>query len=95
MDNRFLQDGFDKKMLHFIEECAEASAVMNDAIQAICKIQRWGLDSVNPLLPLIEQETNRAALIRTMAKIVPELEDVERAIARLQQDIHTAEYDAG
>jgi hypothetical protein len=69
-DPRFLQDGFDKNLAHFIEECGEALA-------AAGKTQRWGRNSVNPLLPKRQQETNEAWLRR-------ELRDVEEAIDRLR-----------
>ena len=70
-DPRFLQDGFDKRLSHFIEECGEALA-------AAGKTQRWGVDSVNPLLPEHEQETNFDWLMREIA-------DVEQAAARLRE----------
>jgi len=54
----------------FIEECGEALA-------AAGKIVRYGWDSVNPLLPLKQQETNREWLIREVA-------DLEFAIHRLK-----------
>jgi len=53
MDTRFLQDGFDKQLSHVIEECGEVLA-------AAGKTQRWGRESVNPLLPLDKQETNES-----------------------------------
>ncbi len=49
-DPRFLQDGFEKQLAHLIEECGEVLA-------AAGKTQRFGLDSVNPLLPKEKQET--------------------------------------
>lgn len=57
MDKRFLQQGLDKKLAHFLEECGEA-------ISAGAKCQRWGMDAVNPLLPPEEQETNKDWLLR-------------------------------
>lgn len=68
-DDRFLQEGFDKQLSHVIEECGEVLA-------AAGKTQRWGRDSVNPLLPEHMQETNDAWLTR-------ELHDLHRAILRL------------
>ena len=70
MDKRFLQDGFDKRLAHVVEECGEVLA-------AAGKTQRWGPWSVNPLLPTEQQETNVAWLWR-------ELEDLKLAISRLE-----------
>lgn len=72
-DPRFLQDGFEKRLAHFIEECGEALA-------AAGKTQRWGAHSVNPLLPPCEQEANITWLRR-------EIEDVKLAIERLEESI--------
>ncbi len=72
-DPRFLQEGFDKQLAHVIEECGEVLA-------AAGKTQRWGRDSVNPLLPPEQQETNEAWLLR-------ELDDLQEAIQRLQLTI--------
>lgn len=68
-DPRFLQEGFDKQLSHFIEECGEALA-------AAGKTQRWGRDSVNPYLPKEEQEKNEDWLLR-------EVWDVQEAADRL------------
>jgi len=68
-DQRFLQTGFDKQLAHVVEECGEVLA-------AAGKTQRWGLDSVNPLLPVDQQETNEAWLRREIA-------DLDGALKRL------------
>ncbi len=70
-DPRFLQDGFDKRLAHVVDECGEVLA-------AAGKTQRWGADSVNPLLPPEQQETNYRWLKR-------ELKDLQDAISRLQE----------
>lgn len=72
-DPRFLQDGFDKRLSHFIEECGEA-------LSAAGKTQRWGVWSVNPLLPPHAQESNLLWLRR-------ELADVRQAMDRLEESI--------
>lgn len=72
-DLRFLQEGFDKCLAHAIEECGEF-------IAAAGKTQRWGPDSVNPLLPKIKRESNLLWLMR-------EMDDVEQAIGRLRESI--------
>lgn len=70
-DIRFLQDGFDKRLSHVIEECGEVLA-------AAGKLQRWGPLSVNPLLPIEHQERNIDWLRR-------ELEDLKTVITRLEE----------
>jgi NTP pyrophosphatase (non-canonical NTP hydrolase) len=75
-DPRFLQDGFDKQLAHLVEECGEVLA-------AAGKTQRWGLDSVNPLLPVDQQETNGEWLFR-------EIVDLDEAIGRLLQTMGRA-----
>jgi NTP pyrophosphatase (non-canonical NTP hydrolase) len=69
-DPRFLQNGFDKCMAHVVEECGEVLA-------AAGKTQRWGPLSVNPLLPVEQQETNIDWLRR-------ELTDLKGAVGRLE-----------
>jgi len=71
-DARFLQDGFDKKLSHVIEECGEVLA-------AAGKTQRWGLYSVNPLVAPEQREYNINWLKR-------EIQDLEDAITRLKED---------
>jgi hypothetical protein len=78
-DERFLQDGFEKKLSHAIEECGEFLA-------AAGKTQRWGVRSVNPDLPREMQETNLNWLFR-------ELLDVEEAMSRLKESIQSGEYE--
>jgi len=70
---RFLQKGFNKQLSHLIQECGETLA-------AAGKLQRWGKDSYNPLLPWQKQETNIKWLIR-------EMDDLEQAIQRLKHTI--------
>jgi len=72
-DKRFLQRGFNKQLAHLVEECGEVLA-------AAGKLQRWGAQSVNPLLPREQQETNIHWLKR-------ELADLSEAIARLNATI--------
>lgn len=72
-DPRFLQDGFDKRLSHFIEECGEALA-------AAGKTQRWGAGSFNPLIPQSERVSNINWLRR-------ELSDVKQAVTRLEESI--------
>ncbi|MFI3138263.1 MAG: hypothetical protein QX197_15925 [Methylococcaceae bacterium] len=70
-DPRFLQDGFDKRLSHLIEECGEVLA-------AAGKTQRFGANSVNPLLPPEQQEKNIDWLRR-------ELGDLKQVISRLEE----------
>lgn len=76
-DKRFLQNGFEKRLAHAIEECGEF-------ISAAGKTQRWGVWSTNPLLAPAERETNIAWLLREMA-------DVRQALDRLDEAI-TGEF---
>jgi len=55
-----------QKLGYLAEECGEVLA-------AVGKTIRWGLDSVNPELPIEQQETNKEWLIR-------ELVDLQNAI---------------
>jgi NTP pyrophosphatase (non-canonical NTP hydrolase) len=73
-DKRFLQDGFEKRLSHVIEECGEL-------IAAAGKTQRWGRLSVNPLAPPAEQETNIDWLRREMADVREALDRLDQAIA--------------
>lgn len=57
------------KLIHVTEECAEV-------IREICKIERFGLDNVNP--DSIKKETNRQAVLR-------EMHDLKFAISRLEK----------
>lgn len=72
-DPRFLQDGFEKRLSHLVEECGETLA-------AAGKTQRWGAEGVNPLLPEAEQETNLRWLRREMADLREALDRLEAAI---------------
>lgn len=74
-DKRFLQDGFDKRLAHAIEECGEFLA-------AAGKTQRWGVWSVNPLLRPADQETNLLWLRREMADVRQALDRLDDAIGK-------------
>lgn len=69
-DPRFIQPSKEKELAHLVEECGEV-------LHAAGKIQRFGFEAVNPLLPKSEQEQNVAWLYR-------ELGDLEGAIVRLK-----------
>jgi NTP pyrophosphatase (non-canonical NTP hydrolase) len=66
-DPRFLQEGFENQLAHVVEECGEFLA-------AAGKTQRWGPDSVNPLLPESEQERNADWLRREALDVAEALE---------------------
>jgi len=70
----FLQKGFEKQLAHLVEECGEVLA-------AAGKTQRWGRDSVNPLIPASQQETNEAWLSREMS-------DLRQALDRLDATMY-------
>lgn len=73
-DPRFLQDGFDKRLAHAIEECGEF-------IAAAGKLQRWGPRSVNPLLPADQQQENIDWLESEMRDVTQAMERLHLAIA--------------
>lgn len=70
-DPRFLQNGFDKRLAHLIEECGEVLA-------AAGKTQRWGPYSYNPLIPERDRVLNMHWLRR-------ELQDLREAMGRLEE----------
>lgn len=67
----FLQEGFDKQRSHVIEECGEVVMIAG-------KIQRFGIHSVNPLLPVEEQVPN-------IDRLRSEMLDLQQAIDRLYE----------
>lgn len=75
---RYTPKTLEQKLGYLVEECGEV-------LQAVGKSQRWGLDSVNPELPVPvgERETNRDWLLR-------ELHDLQRAILFVHETISTA-----
>jgi hypothetical protein len=66
--------GVKQMLAHVVEECGELQA-------ALGKTLRWGLDSVNPELPVSEQETNEDWVLR-------ESWDVLNAIVMLRRELH-------
>lgn len=78
MDPRYLRPGFDFALGHAIEEAGEFLA-------AAGKTVRWGRNSVNPELPVSEQETNEAWLLREMGDLRGALDRLENAL-RAQQE---------
>ena len=80
-DERFLQDGFDKQLAHLIEECGEVVA-------AAAKTQRWGRDSVNPLLQPGDAtygETNEQWLRRELGDLKHVIDRLETTLIRERQ----------
>lgn len=74
MDPKYLREGFDFALGHAIEEAGEFLA-------AAGKTLRWGAYSVNPDLPVAEQETNADWLEREMADLRGALDRLEHEIA--------------
>lgn len=72
-DDRYIRPGFSFALAMLVEECGEVLA-------AAGKTQRWGRYSVNPELPVEQQEKNRDWLLREMI-------DLEQAIARVRERI--------
>lgn len=76
VDPRFVRTGdVGFALAHAAEEAGEL-------IAALGKTLRWGLDSVNPLLPAAEQETNRAWVTREMADLRAALDRLETEMDR-------------
>ncbi len=63
----------EERLGYLVEECGEVLA-------AVGKTQRWGLESVNPEIPVAQQETNRDWILR-------ELKDLKGAIRRVERDL--------
>lgn len=66
----FRQNTVHGALSHLVEECGEVLAAAGKSL-------RFGLDSVNPLLPKEQQETNQDWLLR-------EVHDLELAILKLK-----------
>lgn len=74
---QYLRQNLDFCLAHIAEECGEV-------IAAYGKSQRWGLFSVNPELPLEQQETNLSWIRR-------EVRDLKEAIDRFEAITATAD----
>jgi NTP pyrophosphatase (non-canonical NTP hydrolase) len=74
----FSPKGLEDSLAHLIEECGEV-------LSAAGKSQRFGLESVNPLLPEEEREANVVWLMREMA-------DLQSAINRVRKELHDNGY---
>ena len=70
MEYKYKSWNVEQALGHVVEECGEVLA-------AAGKIQRFGWAGVNPELPALRQETNKAWLRR-------ELQDLKRAIVVLE-----------
>lgn len=92
-DSRFLQEGFAAQAAHVVEEKGELDKVLGDLLAAIGKAQRWGLDSVNPLLPKAQQETNRDWICRAITACYAELADMKQVLDRLRNTVPDCETD--
>lgn len=75
VDSRYLRDGFDFCLSHFIEECGEV-------LSAAGKTQRWGRDSIDPTItdPLIYKETNEEWLLRELKDLIGSIDRLKKSI---------------
>jgi len=80
-DPRFLQDGFDKRLSHLVEECGEVLEPIGRVLAAAGKTQRWGPHSVNPLIPAADQVQNIDWLRRELADLRQSIDRLDAAIA--------------
>lgn len=81
-------------LAHLIEECGEvlaAAGKIGDVLAAAGKTVRFGFNSVNPLIPVEERETNADWLLRemdalekTLPALLAEVEDLAKAIPSLR-----------
>jgi NTP pyrophosphatase (non-canonical NTP hydrolase) len=71
VDSKYLQNGFDLRLSHLIEECGEV-------VHAAAKLQRWGPHSVNPKRP--KGKTN-------LEWLKSEINDLVLAVGRLEESI--------
>ena len=71
MKKQYEPDHLEQAVAYFVEECGEALA-------AAGKLLRWGPESVNPELPVEQQEANIDWLLR-------EMRDVATAIKRVRK----------
>lgn len=73
MQKKYLRPGFDFALAHAIEEAGEF-------IAAAGKTARWGRQSVNPDLPVDQQETNADWMRREMTDLRGALLRLSRAL---------------
>ncbi len=81
MNPEYLRPGSGFALAHSVEEIGEVLTAFGNFLSAAGKTQRWGLESVNPLLPPEQQETNRDWLIREMADLRGALDRLDNALA--------------
>ncbi|MDF7776894.1 hypothetical protein P1X14_16675 [Sphingomonas sp. AOB5] len=79
-DPRFLRTGD----VHFA--MAHAAEEAGEMLAALGKSLRWGLESVNPLLPPAEQETNREWLEREIGDLRGALDRLDAELAAYGQE---------
>lgn len=91
-DPRFIRTGdVNFALAHASEECGELMVEVGGLVAAIGKTQRWGLDSVNPLLPPAEQEANRDWVRRQIDGVRREVSDLIGALDRLEAELSRKE----
>ena len=84
-DERFIRpgDGFPR----LIEETGELSKELGDLTAALGKTVRFGADSVNPLLPPEQQETNAAWIERAIRNVQREYADWLQAVTKYHREV--------
>ncbi len=82
MDNRFITQNLDDNLAHLSEECGELIIELARLIAAIGKTQRFGVESVNPLLANADQETNKDWIRREMRDVEEGMNRVRAALQR-------------
>lgn len=74
----------DQRLGYLTEEGGEAMAALGNLLQAVGKSQRWGIESSSPELPPEEREPNRLWLLRLIAPLKVELQDLAEAVERVE-----------
>lgn len=86
MHEKYLRPGLPFALAHLSEELGELTKVLGEMQAAVGKIQRWGLQSVNPEIPPEQRETNEAWLKRAYYELGLELSDTIKAYERFKQE---------
>jgi hypothetical protein len=76
-DQKYMRPGLPFAVGKAIEECGEFCAALGKSL-------RWGWDSVNPELPVSQQESNQRWVRREMADLRHALDNLEREMEILR-----------
>jgi hypothetical protein len=77
-DPKYMRPGLGFAVGKAVEELGELQA-------ALGKTLRWGWDSVNPELPLAQQEPNKAWVIREILDVRAALDNLEQEVGKIYE----------